>query len=170
MELTSAQHGRTLQRPPFRSRNNRPLRALVSRHKLSFRDLVEMMAERDLSWRNDDHALNSTLCARIRETLEPLRSTSWTDLARRRDLYVQLKGRWTYLYRAVDKEEEPSTSCCAPSGTSPRPKPSSGLLSGVRADCRQNHARRLSGLTSRSKRGPGRTSEGINARSDRQHP
>ena len=34
------------------------------------------------------------------------------------------------------KREEPSTSCCAPSGTSPRPKPSSGLLSGVRADCR----------------------------------
>ena len=33
------------------------------------------------------------------------------------------------------KREEPSTSCCAPSGTSPRPKPSSGLLSGVRADC-----------------------------------
>ncbi len=28
------------------------------------------------------------------------------------------------------------TVCCAPSGTSPRPKPSSGLLSGVRADCR----------------------------------
>src|SRR5580692_8467013 len=26
------------------------------------------------------------------------------------------------------KREEPSTSCCAPSGTSPRPKPSSGLL------------------------------------------
>ena len=34
------------------------------------------------------------------------------------------------------KREEPSTSCCAPSGTSPRPRPSSGLLSGVRADCR----------------------------------
>src|SRR3984957_583104 len=26
------------------------------------------------------------------------------------------------------KREEPSTSCCAPSGMSPRPKPSSGLL------------------------------------------
>ena len=42
----------------------------------------------------------------------------------------------THDRRVVDKEEEPSTSCCAPSGTSPRPKPSSGLLSGVRADCR----------------------------------
>src|SRR3984885_6506432 len=29
------------------------------------------------------------------------------------------------------KREKPSTSCCAPSGTSPRPRPSSGLLSGV---------------------------------------
>src|ERR1700727_2978223 len=51
------------------------------RYKLSFRDLVEMMAER-----GHDHALDSTLCARIRETLEPLRSASWTVLARRRDL------------------------------------------------------------------------------------
>src|ERR1700722_18749185 len=35
---------------------------------------------------HDDHALDSTLCARIRETLEPFRSASWTVLARRRDL------------------------------------------------------------------------------------
>src|SRR3984957_5694909 len=56
------------------------------RYKLSFRDLVEMMAERGLPGAHDDHALDSTLCARIRETLEPLRSASWTVLAHRRDL------------------------------------------------------------------------------------
>ena len=66
------------------------------------------------------------------------------------ETYVKIKGRWTYLYRAVDKEEERVDFLLhAPSGTSPRPKPSSGLLSGVRADHRLNHARRLSGLTSR---------------------
>ena len=63
-------------------------------------------------------------------------SASWTVLARRRDLRQNQRTLDLALYRAVDKEEEPSTSCCAPSATSPRPKPSSGLLSGVRADCR----------------------------------
>ena len=53
----------------FRSRNNRPLRALASvSYKLSFRDLVEMMAERGLFFlsAHDDHVLDSTPCARIR--------------------------------------------------------------------------------------------------------
>src|ERR1700719_286609 len=57
------------------------------RYKLSFRDLV---GDDGRTWTlpgaHDDHALDSTLCARIRETLEPLRSASWTVLARRRDL------------------------------------------------------------------------------------
>jgi hypothetical protein len=44
------------------------------RYKLSFRDLVEMMAERGLTLAHCDHALDPVLCARIRETLEPLRS------------------------------------------------------------------------------------------------
>ena len=43
---------------------------------------------------------------RIRETLEPLRSASWTVLALGRKTYVKIKGRWTYLYRAVDEGEE----------------------------------------------------------------
>ena len=33
------------------------------RYKLSFRDLVEMMAERGLSLAHDDHAVGPTLCA-----------------------------------------------------------------------------------------------------------
>ena len=104
IELTSAQHGRTLQRPPFRSRNKRPLRALVSALQISFRDLVEMMAERGLlPGAHDDHALDSTLCARIRNagTASLGRAgRSW----RVDETYVKIKGRWTYLYRAVDKE------------------------------------------------------------------
>ena len=58
------------------------------RYKLSFRDLVEMMAERGtLPGAHDDHALDSTLCARIRETLGTA-SLGQLDgpMARRRDL------------------------------------------------------------------------------------
>lgn len=41
------------------------------RFKLSFRDLVEMMAERGVSFGpHDDHALDSALCSGIRKTLE----------------------------------------------------------------------------------------------------
>ena len=53
------------------------------RYKLSFRDLVEMMAERGLSLAHDNHALDPTLCPRIRETLESLRLPGGTILARR---------------------------------------------------------------------------------------
>ena len=48
--------------------------------------------------------MDSTLCARIRETLEPLQA-SWTVPGKRSTrTYVKIKGCWTYLYRAVDKE------------------------------------------------------------------
>jgi transposase-like protein len=47
--------------------------------------------------------LDTTLCARIRETLEPLRSASGRSW-RVDETYVKIKGRWTYLYPAVDKE------------------------------------------------------------------
>ena len=45
------------------------------RYKLSFRDLVEMMAERGLSLAHTtDIALDPTLCPGIRKALEPLHS------------------------------------------------------------------------------------------------
>jgi transposase-like protein len=47
--------------------------------------------------------LDPALCPGIRETLESLRppvGRSW----RVDETYVKIKGRWTYLYRAVDKE------------------------------------------------------------------
>ena len=76
------------------------------RYKLSFRDLVEMMAERGLSpGAHDDHALNSTLAPNLEKR--------WNRFARPAgrswrvdETYVKIKGRWTYLYRAVDKEEK----------------------------------------------------------------
>jgi transposase-like protein len=47
--------------------------------------------------------LDPKLCARIREALESFCPPGGSVLARRRNL-VKIKGRWTYLYRAVDKE------------------------------------------------------------------
>ena len=70
-----------------------------------------------------------------RETLEPLRSASWTVLARRRDLRQNQRTLDLSLPCRRQRGKNASTSCCAPSGTSPRPRPSSGLLSGVRDDC-----------------------------------
>ena len=72
------------------------------RYKLGCRNLVEMMAEPDVSRSYDHHALGPAPCSRIRKAVEPLRASSSRIVARRRDLR-QIKGRWTYLCRAVDK-------------------------------------------------------------------
>ena len=53
------------------------------RFKLSFRDVVEMMAERGIELAYDDHALDPALCPGVRKTLEPLRLPGWRLLARR---------------------------------------------------------------------------------------
>ena len=106
------------------------------RYKLSFRDLVEMMAERGLS-------LAHTTIMRWIQRYAPEFEKRWNRFARPAgrswrvdETYVKIKGRWAYLYRAVDKEGKTVDFLFAPSGTSPRPRPSSGLLSGARGDCR----------------------------------
>jgi transposase-like protein len=51
---------------------------------------------------HNDFALGAALCAGVQEALEHvLRSVggSW----RCDETYIKVKGRWTYLYRAVDK-------------------------------------------------------------------
>ena len=74
------------------------------RFKLSFRDLVEMMAERGIS-------LAHTTIMRWISRYVPEFEKRWNRFACRAgaswrvdETYVKIKGRWTYLYRAVDKE------------------------------------------------------------------
>ena len=74
------------------------------RYKLSFRDLVEMMAERGLS-------LAHTTIMRWIQRYVPEFERRWNRFVRPvarswrvDETYVKIKGRWTYLYRAVDKE------------------------------------------------------------------
>src|SRR5580693_6930082 len=77
---------------------------LYLRYKLSFRDLVEMMAERGLS-------LAHTTIMRWIQRYVPEFERRWNRFARPAgrswrvdETYVKIKGRWTYLYRAVDTE------------------------------------------------------------------
>ena len=72
------------------------------RFKLSFRDLVEMMAERGIE-------LAHTTIMRWIQRYVPEFEKRWNQFACRAgrswrvdETYVKIKGRWTYLYRAVD--------------------------------------------------------------------
>ncbi len=54
------------------------------RYKLSFRDLVEMMAERGLSLAHTTiMRLGSEVCLRVRQALEPLWKILWSLVASR---------------------------------------------------------------------------------------
>ena len=73
------------------------------RYKLSARDLVEMMAERGV-------LLAHTTILRWVQRYVPEFEKHWTQYARPvngswrcDETYIRIKGRWTYLYRAVDK-------------------------------------------------------------------
>jgi transposase-like protein len=72
------------------------------RYKLSYRDLVEMMAKRGLS-------ISHTTILRWVQRYTPEFDKRWSRFAspagtswRMDETYVRIRGRWAYLYRAVD--------------------------------------------------------------------
>ena len=74
------------------------------RFKLSFRDLVEMMAERGLS-------LAHTTIMRWVQRFVPKFERRWNRFSRQSgqswrvdETYIKVRGVWTYLYRAVDRD------------------------------------------------------------------
>ena len=75
-----------------------------STYKLSYRDLVEMMAERGVS------VSHTTILRWVRRYVPELEKR-WRHYARPAgtswrvdETYIKVRGRWTYLYRAVDKQ------------------------------------------------------------------
>src|SRR5215204_4146123 len=73
-------------------------------YKLSYRDLVEMMAERGV-------AVSHTTILRWVQRFVPEFEKRWQRYAkpvgtswRVDETYIKVRGRWTYLYRAVDKQ------------------------------------------------------------------
>ena len=106
------------------------------RFKLSFRDLVEMMAERGLS-------MAHTTIMRWVHHYAPEFERRWNRFAqpagaswRVDETYVKVRGEWVYLYGRSIAPGTPSTSVSAQSVTLPRPRRSSARRSRVRARAR----------------------------------
>ena len=73
------------------------------RYAVSYRDLEEIMTERGV---NVDHATLARWVVKYSPLIarEAHRRKSWTSNSWRMDeTYIKVKGKWLYLYRAVDK-------------------------------------------------------------------
>lgn len=97
-------------------------------YAVSYRDLVEIMAERGVGV---DHAtLNgwvvkfATLIAAKAQIRKPRTAKSW----RMNETYIKVKGKWIYHYRAVARDGQPFISCFANTGIWRPPDVSSGAL------------------------------------------
>jgi len=82
------------------------------RYSLSLRDVEELLDERGLGvdhttvWRWVQR-YGPELEQRMRGHLKPT-NKSW----RADETYIRVKGRWCYLYRAIDSTAPSSISCC----------------------------------------------------------
>ena len=138
------------------------------RHKLSFRDLAEMMAERALS-------VAHTAIMRWIQRYVPEFERRWNRFTRPAwlswrvdETYVKSKAAGSISTVPSTKRERPSISCCAPSGTSQPPRHSSGELSAPRADCRiRSRPMAIRPLIARPKRLSANIRREIDARSGR---
>ena len=73
------------------------------RYSLNYRDIEELMKERgveiDHATVNDGSSMTQILEVEFRKRKKAV-GTSW----RMDETYIKVKGKWRYLYRAVDKE------------------------------------------------------------------
>jgi transposase-like protein len=87
------------------------------RYSLSLRNVEELLKERGLDvdhttvWRWVQY-YGPELEQRLRRHLKPTNKSWRVD-----ETYVRVKGRWCYLYRAIDSKGAPSISCCQRSVT-----------------------------------------------------
>ncbi|MBF0207521.1 MAG: IS6 family transposase [Oligoflexia bacterium] len=80
------------------------------RYSLSYRDLEEVLEERGVEV---DHSTINRWVKRYTPGIETnfrKRKRSAGVSWRMDETYIKVKGKWKYLYRAVDKEGIPSTS------------------------------------------------------------
>jgi IS6 family transposase len=100
------------------------------RFGLSYRNLEEMMAERNL---HVDHVTiwrwvqryAPELNRRCHRELRPTNGSWRVD-----ETYLRVAGKWTYLYRAVDSAVPQLIFCCRPDGMRLAPSGSSRKLCG----------------------------------------
>lgn len=73
-------------------------------YALSYRDIEELMAERDISI---DHSTVNRWVIKYSPALEAKFTSHYkqrvSDIWRMDETYIKVKGQWRYLYRAVDK-------------------------------------------------------------------